>query len=78
MCYIKSPIKYNLTMVEDLHAALTDADLVFLATEWSQFVDMDPAAIGSLVRTRTIVDGRNALDREAWNAAGWTHVGLGR
>ena len=70
--------KPHLTMVEDLHAALTDADLVFLATEWSQFVDMDPAAIGSLVRTRTIVDGRNALDREAWNAAGWTHVGLGR
>ena len=70
--------KPHLTMVEDLHAALTDADLVFLATEWSQFVDMDPADIGPLVRTRTIVDGRNALDREAWNAAGWTHVGLGR
>ena len=49
-----------------------------LATEWSQFVNMDPAAIGPLVRSRTIVDGRNALDREAWNAAGWTHVGIGR
>ena len=64
--------KPHLTMVEDMHAALTDADLVVLATEWSQFVNMDPAAIGPLVRSRTIVDGRNALDREAWNAAGWT------
>ena len=70
--------KPHLTMVEDMHAALTDADLVVLATEWSQFVNMDPAAIGPLVRSRTIVDGRNALDREAWNAAGWTHVGIGR
>lgn len=70
--------KPHLTMVEDLQAALTDADLVFLATEWRQFVDIDPAAIAPLVRSRTIVDGRNALDREAWSAAGWTHVGLGR
>ena len=70
--------KPHLTMVEDMHAALTDADLVVLATEWSQFVNMDPASIGPLVRSRTIVDGRNALDREAWNAAGWTHVGIGR
>ena len=61
--------------------ALTEggaADLVVLATEWRQFVDLDPAKIGPLVRTRTIVDGRNALDREAWSAAGWKHVGIGR
>ena len=65
-------------MVEDLHTALAGADLVVLATEWRQFVDLDPAKIGPLVRTRTIVDGRNALDREAWSAAGWKHVGIGR
>ena len=70
--------KPHLTMVEDLHKAVADADLVFLATEWRQFVDMDPTVIGPLVRSRTIVDGRNVLDREAWNSAGWTHVGIGR
>ena len=70
--------KPHLTMVEDLHTALAGADLVVLATEWRQFVDLDPAKIGPLVRTRTIVDGRNALDREAWSAAGWKHVGIGR
>ena len=70
--------KPHLTMVEDLDAALRDADLVFLATEWPQFVGLDPKEIAPLVRTRTVVDGRNVLDRDKWSAAGWTHVGIGR
>ena len=70
--------KPYLTMVEDLDAALRDADLVFLATEWPQFVSLDPKEIAPLVRTRTVVDGRNVLDRDEWSAAGWTHVGIGR
>ena len=70
--------KPHLTMVEDLDSALRDADLVFLATEWPQFVGLDPKEIAPLVRTRTVVDGRNVLDRDKWSEAGWTHVGIGR
>ncbi|MFC2557669.1 MAG: UDP binding domain-containing protein [Pauljensenia sp.] len=57
---------------------MRDADLVFLATEWPQFVGLDPKEIAPLVRTRTVVDGRNVLDRDKWSEAGWTHVGIGR
>ncbi|MDQ1582373.1 MAG: UDPglucose 6-dehydrogenase [Microbacteriaceae bacterium] len=63
---------------DDPFEALKDADAVVLVTEWPAFRELDPAAVGELVRTRTIVDGRNCLDAAAWRAAGWTYRGLGR
>jgi len=51
---------------------------VVLATEWPEYRSIDPEWAGALVRTRTIIDGRNTLDAAAWRAAGWTYVGLGR
>ena len=32
----------------------------------------------SLVKNASIIDGRNALDRESWRDAGWRFHGLGR
>ena len=54
------------------------ADAVLLLTEWKQYRDLDPAAFGAVVRQKRVLDGRNALDREAWVAAGWTYRALGR
>ncbi|WP_319463284.1 UDP-glucose/GDP-mannose dehydrogenase family protein [Micromonospora sp. RTP1Z1] len=56
----------------------TDADVVVLLTEWSQFREIDPAALGTVVARRRIVDGRHALDRAQWRAAGWEYRALGR
>ncbi|RNE49970.1 UDP-glucose dehydrogenase family protein [Corynebacterium alimapuense] len=61
--------------VED---ALTGADVVVLATEWQQFRDLDPATTGELVRRRVIIDGRNVLPVDQWQAAGWDIQALGR
>jgi UDPglucose 6-dehydrogenase len=47
-------------------------------TEWHEFREMDPAVLSEVVAARRIVDGRNALDRERWRAAGWTYRALGR
>jgi UDPglucose 6-dehydrogenase len=58
--------------------AARGADLVLLLTEWSEFREMDPRVLGNVVRTRRIVDGRNALDPVAWRASGWTYRALGR
>ncbi|GAA0366316.1 UDP-glucose/GDP-mannose dehydrogenase family protein [Actinoallomurus spadix] len=55
-----------------------DADVVVLLTEWAEFREVDPAALGEVVRHRRIVDGRHALDAEAWRAAGWEYRALGR
>jgi UDPglucose 6-dehydrogenase len=58
--------------------AARDADVVLLLTEWREYRDVDPAAIGAVVATQHIIDARNALSPEAWRAAGWTYRALGR
>ena len=63
---------------EDLTEAARGADLVILGTEWKQYREIDPAALASLVATKTIIDGRNVLDVAAWQSAGWRVIALGR
>jgi len=58
--------------------AATGADAVLHLTEWPEFVRMDPAVLGDVVRQRNVVDGRNALDAARWRAAGWHYRALGR
>jgi len=58
--------------------AAGDADVVLHLTEWREFREMDPAALGAVVRQRNVVDGRNALDPAVWRAAGWHYRALGR
>ena len=58
--------------------AAKDADLVMVLTEWEQYRELDPVELGKVVADRRILDGRNALDRDAWRAAGWTYRALGR
>ena len=57
---------------------LNDADLVLHLTEWQVYRELDPAKMAKLVANPIIIDGRNALDREAWIAAGWKFRALGR
>ncbi len=58
--------------------AVRGAHVVLLLTEWREFVELDPEELGSVVATRKIVDGRNALDPAVWRAAGWHYRALGR
>ena len=55
-----------------------DADVVVLLTEWAEFREIDPAAMGAVVARRRIVDGRHALEPADWRAAGWEYRALGR
>lgn len=61
--------------VED---ALKDAELVLHLTEWKIYRELDPVKMKNLVKSAIMIDGRNALDREAWRAAGWHFRALGR
>ncbi|TQF06363.1 UDP-glucose/GDP-mannose dehydrogenase family protein [Kitasatospora acidiphila] len=58
--------------------AVEGAHVVLLLTEWQEFLDLDPAGLGSLVAERRVVDGRSCLDADRWRAAGWTYRALGR
>ncbi len=46
--------------------------------EWRQYRELDPVAFGQVVTQKRVLDGRNALDREARTAVGWTYRDLGR
>jgi UDPglucose 6-dehydrogenase len=63
---------------EDIEGALEGADLVLHLTEWKIYRELDPAKLAKLVANPIMIDGRNALDREAWIAAGWKFRALGR
>lgn len=67
----------HLTYQPDLASALAGAELVVLGTEWREYRDLDPTTIdgGGI---RHVIDGRNALDPQAWRDAGWTYRALGR
>jgi UDPglucose 6-dehydrogenase len=54
------------------------ADAVLVLTEWKQYRELDPVKFGTIVGQKRVLDGRNALDRDAWTAAGWTYRALGR
>ncbi|WP_462418722.1 UDP-glucose dehydrogenase family protein [Kytococcus sp. Marseille-QA3725] len=68
----------TLTYADSAQEAVAGTDLVVHLTEWKEFRELDPAALRDTVNTATVIDGRNALDAEAWRAAGWTYRGLGR
>lgn len=68
----------QLTCQADTRAALEGAQLVLLLTEWQDYRQLDPAQVASWVARPAIIDGRNALDKQAWLAAGWDYRGLGR
>lgn len=63
---------------EDVSEVLKGASVMVLATEWSQFVQMDPVGAGELMAERKVIDARNCLNPVAWRAAGFTYWGLGR
>ncbi|MGP3967948.1 UDP-glucose dehydrogenase family protein [Streptomyces sp. 6N223] len=58
--------------------AAQGAHAVLHLTEWREFRDLDPAALGDAVTTRHILDGRNTLDPAVWRKADWTYRALGR
>ncbi|MFE2377889.1 UDP-glucose dehydrogenase family protein [Streptomyces sp. NPDC059398] len=58
--------------------AVRGADVVLHLTEWRQFRELDPAALGAVASERILLDGRNALDPAAWREAGWVYRAMGR
>ena len=68
----------TLNYSENVESALKGADLVLHLTEWQVYRDLDPVKMKALVTNPIMIDGRNALDRSAWIAAGWKFRALGR
>jgi UDPglucose 6-dehydrogenase len=59
--------------------AVDGSDAVVLVTEWPEFKELDWAdEVWSRMRVPLVVDGRNFLDRDELEKAGFTYEGIGR
>ena len=67
-----------LNFADDVNATLKDAEIVLHLTEWKIYQEIDPTKVKSIVKNPIIIDGRNALDRDLWQSAGWKFRALGR
>ncbi len=68
----------QLSFAQSVSECVKGADAILHLTEWKEYQDLDPSAIGELVNSKFLIDGRNALDREKWRSAGWRVHALGR
>ena len=68
----------KLGFAANVEECVKDADLILHLTEWREYRELDPKALSSLVKKKIVIDGRNALDRDKWRAAGWQFHALGR
>jgi len=59
-------------------AAIEGADLVILATEWPEYLNLDWATLARSAPDAVLYDGRNALRRDELSAAGWAVLAVGR
>jgi UDPglucose 6-dehydrogenase len=66
------------TMALDPIAAVTDADVLLVATEWAEFAAVDFSEVREVMRGHRVVDARNLLDPKAVRAVGLDYWGLGR
>jgi UDPglucose 6-dehydrogenase len=53
-------------------------DALVLVTDWQQFRTLDYAKMAKLMHTPVMIDGRNFLDEEILERAGFRYVGVGR
>ncbi len=53
-------------------------DVLAVLTEWKEFSEVNPIEVGQRLKTKIVVDGRNVLNRDDWQAAGFTYRGVGR
>ena len=63
---------------EDTPAAIHNADVLVIVTEWNEFRALEPAQLKQLMRGLVVVDLRNIFDPDAIRAAGLKYHGIGR
>jgi UDPglucose 6-dehydrogenase len=68
----------SLNFHEDIEHCVAQSDAILHLTEWKMYRELDPVTLKSKVKNPTIIDGRNALDRDVWTKAGWKFRALGR
>ncbi len=72
--YPEMELKYA-AGVEEL---ASDADALVLFTEWDEFTRLPFSQLGSLMKNKIIIDGRNVLNAQELIDSGFKYIGIGR
>jgi UDPglucose 6-dehydrogenase len=68
----------DLRVACDPYDAAAEAHCVVVCTAWDEVRALDPGRLAEVMRYPIVVDARNALDPEAFGAAGFTYLPMGR
>lgn len=68
----------GIVVVADPYAACENAEVLLVVTEWDEFKSPDLNKIAELMTQRNVVDARNILDREAFQASDFNYQAIGR
>jgi UDPglucose 6-dehydrogenase len=68
----------NIEYADSALALAEDCDAIVIVTEWEEFRYLDLNQIGEAMNSKTLIDGRNILDPQAVEAAGFKYRGIGR
>jgi UDPglucose 6-dehydrogenase len=66
------------TYCDSPYSAATEADAVFLLTEWNEFKQLDMERIRDLMRRPILLDGRNVYEPQQMREMGFIYRGMGR
>lgn len=68
----------EIQLAKDAYDCAVGADFLVLTTEWNEFRALDLSRLGSLLKTKTLIDLRNVYEPTEMRAAGWSYTGVGR
>lgn len=75
---VKALLGDKISYADDPYSALTNADALFIATEWAVFRTPDFDKIKALLKEPVIFDGRNLYDPARMKESGFTYFSIGR
>jgi len=67
----------KIVYAKDQYDALNGADVLFLATEWTEFRFPDWAKIKGMLKTPVVFDGRNIYEKDELLKEGFDYIGIG-
>jgi len=74
----KPALHKDVTLVDGITAAVQDTDAIFVATDWSEFMQMDIEKIVQTSGAKLFVDCMNRFDRSKFTNTPLTYIGVGR
>jgi UDPglucose 6-dehydrogenase len=62
----------------DAVSACKNAHVLAVFTEWKEFGQIDPKLVVKQMSNLSVFDGRNMLNKNLWQAAGFNYKGVGQ